>query len=448
MPQIKSSFILNSNQPNFTRDKFNTLLEMSKVTNNVMDTGHISYCTETGRHYIFRGDLEKNSSTGYFRELTFQDALEVESKSDLFNYNASLISQMPLGKLVYCKEDGLIYYNYYPQHNNTTGHFNLLVDLQSSNYINKTDDEWIDIKRDVLDLKNAGMVSYDTPSDMKNESTDNLKLMKEGQLAYCKSIDNHYYLPDYYMDGVNDGYFGYFRTVCDKNSVEPIITQPSLKASVEYNESDYNESGWGLFVRDGKNILLITDKSEKPNIKAVRIEADRGLINYKYFPYHEGPTEIDYIGTSTLISDMYGKDDNDVMGDNLYYISTKVSGETPIPTDINGIERKDLQWDRSKAINSNHVIVNKTKPWKATTGKGLIEQPLIPWEEEMIGYAKLLPTCKQQQQFEIPSGRELKGLYIKGLSGYVDDSSHWRRSGNIYTYKEGPRGEVELKIVF
>ena len=145
MPQIKDSFEFNSNRPNFTRDRFATKTEMANIMINQMDTGHISYCVETGRHYIYRDDLTKNNDTGYFRELTFQDALVVNNTDELKNMNDSVVRQMPSGKLVYCKSDNQIYYNCYPSRK-TYGYFNLLVNIQDSKYVSTESELWINMQ--------------------------------------------------------------------------------------------------------------------------------------------------------------------------------------------------------------------------------------------------------------------------------------------------------------
>ena len=51
--QLHSNFELNSKLPNFTRDSFKTLTEMNRVDPQYMDEGHISYCEETDKHYVY-----------------------------------------------------------------------------------------------------------------------------------------------------------------------------------------------------------------------------------------------------------------------------------------------------------------------------------------------------------------------------------------------------------
>lgn len=66
MPQIKSSFTLNSKYPLDIRDSFDTLEEL-KNPGILFDEGHITYCKETGKHYIY-DDKYWNNLSGYFKE--------------------------------------------------------------------------------------------------------------------------------------------------------------------------------------------------------------------------------------------------------------------------------------------------------------------------------------------------------------------------------------------
>jgi hypothetical protein len=70
MASIIESFDLYGTMPNFTRDKLNTLEELRNVNIWSYDVGHIVYCSETKKHYIFRGNsVEFDEEIGYFREL-------------------------------------------------------------------------------------------------------------------------------------------------------------------------------------------------------------------------------------------------------------------------------------------------------------------------------------------------------------------------------------------
>lgn len=70
MPQIKSGFTLKSKSPNFERDSFETKFEMKNVEVGHMDEGHISYCKEDGKHYVFSINNKYDIETGYFKIFT------------------------------------------------------------------------------------------------------------------------------------------------------------------------------------------------------------------------------------------------------------------------------------------------------------------------------------------------------------------------------------------
>ena len=214
------------------------------------------------------------------------------------------------------------------------------------------------------------------------------------------------------------------------------------------------DNNWHIIEKDGKKIIVITESSTVPNIHAVQPEINRGMINYEHFPYVEGDKKYNYIGDGDITTDMYIENNTLVFGDNIFYVSGKIQGDTPIPIDMDGIELLDLQWKNTKAIVSNNVIVNSSKDWKASTTKnGLTVQPPIPWDETMIGEAKLLPSFITPQSFTIPEGRTLKHIYIYSMFGnYIEeDLSNYRKTQNVYTYdtsKCGHRGEVQIKIEF
>ena len=124
MPQIKSSFILRSKAPNFERDSFNTLSSMRNVNPGWIDEGHISYCRETRKHYVFSSYNEYDETTGYFRLFVTNTQSGGSGECScgvnrVFNTledmrNVSMISgDIDLGSIVYCKETKLPYYSDY-----------------------------------------------------------------------------------------------------------------------------------------------------------------------------------------------------------------------------------------------------------------------------------------------------------------------------------------------
>lgn len=68
--ELIDNFKYRSKRPNFERDTVSTKEEMLNMNPSFYDDGHITYCKEDGKHYVFKYNEEtKNSETGYFQEL-------------------------------------------------------------------------------------------------------------------------------------------------------------------------------------------------------------------------------------------------------------------------------------------------------------------------------------------------------------------------------------------
>ena len=67
--QINNNFDYKGNQPNFERDQFETLELMRSADERSLDNGHISYCEETGKHYVFNENNDIDVETGKWRLL-------------------------------------------------------------------------------------------------------------------------------------------------------------------------------------------------------------------------------------------------------------------------------------------------------------------------------------------------------------------------------------------
>ena len=67
--QINNNFDYKGNQPNFERDQFETLELMRSADERSLDNGHISYCIETGKHYVFNENNVIDVETGKWRLL-------------------------------------------------------------------------------------------------------------------------------------------------------------------------------------------------------------------------------------------------------------------------------------------------------------------------------------------------------------------------------------------
>ena len=72
--QVNSNFNYKGSKPNFERDRFETLELMRSADERSLDNGHISYCIETGKHYVFN----KNNTTLILTETQFHVIISVK----------------------------------------------------------------------------------------------------------------------------------------------------------------------------------------------------------------------------------------------------------------------------------------------------------------------------------------------------------------------------------
>lgn len=67
---IASNFGLQSKLPNFERDQFDTLDSLKAFPETSLDEGHISYCLETNKHYVFRSGNTPDPVLGKWEALS------------------------------------------------------------------------------------------------------------------------------------------------------------------------------------------------------------------------------------------------------------------------------------------------------------------------------------------------------------------------------------------
>lgn len=68
--QIGDNFNYQGQKPNFERDSFDSFAEMKAFPVTSVDDGHISYCAEDGRHYVFNSANDEDAITGRWRQLS------------------------------------------------------------------------------------------------------------------------------------------------------------------------------------------------------------------------------------------------------------------------------------------------------------------------------------------------------------------------------------------
>ena len=66
--------------PNFERDQFATLADMKEVVDTI-DEGHMSFCKETKKHYVFQSSNSLDATTGKWREIADPAAVEASKQA-------------------------------------------------------------------------------------------------------------------------------------------------------------------------------------------------------------------------------------------------------------------------------------------------------------------------------------------------------------------------------
>lgn len=82
---IGDNFSYNGKKPNFERDSFETLAALKVFAEANIDNGHIAYCAETNKHYIFNSSNSDDATTGKWRVLESEFSNKV-NVSDLDAY--------------------------------------------------------------------------------------------------------------------------------------------------------------------------------------------------------------------------------------------------------------------------------------------------------------------------------------------------------------------------
>lgn len=70
---IGDNFDYKGQKPNFARDSFDTLADMKAFAETSIDDGHISFCKEDSKHYVYNSANEEDATTGKWREFSGVD---------------------------------------------------------------------------------------------------------------------------------------------------------------------------------------------------------------------------------------------------------------------------------------------------------------------------------------------------------------------------------------
>ena len=93
---IGDNFSYNGKKPNFERDSFETRAALKAFAEANIDNGHIAYCVETNKHYIFNDSNSDDTTTGKWRVLESEFSNKVD-QSDLTTQLATKEDKFTVG---------------------------------------------------------------------------------------------------------------------------------------------------------------------------------------------------------------------------------------------------------------------------------------------------------------------------------------------------------------
>ena len=96
---IGDNFSYNGKKPNFERDSFETLAALKSFAEANIDNGHIAYCAETNKHYIFNDSNSDDPTTGKWRvlESEFSDKVNVSDLDAYLTKTDAQATYQPIG---------------------------------------------------------------------------------------------------------------------------------------------------------------------------------------------------------------------------------------------------------------------------------------------------------------------------------------------------------------
>lgn len=97
---IGDNFSYNGKKPNFERDSFETLAALKSFAEANIDNGHIAYCVETNKHYIFNSSNSDDTSTGKWRilESEFSNKVDISDLNGYLTKDEAQSTYQPIGE--------------------------------------------------------------------------------------------------------------------------------------------------------------------------------------------------------------------------------------------------------------------------------------------------------------------------------------------------------------
>ena len=96
---IGDNFSYNGKKPNFERDSFETLATLKAIPEANIDNGHIAYCIETNKHYIFNDSNSDDATTGKWRvlESEFSNKVDISDLDEYLTKTDAQSTYQPIG---------------------------------------------------------------------------------------------------------------------------------------------------------------------------------------------------------------------------------------------------------------------------------------------------------------------------------------------------------------
>lgn len=509
--QLHSNFELNSKLPNFTRDSFKTLNEMNLVDPQYMDEGHISYCEETDKHYVYN----TVNNRAIWTELIGGEVTVVAKPE---NANKALADTLNPGSLVFVKSTDRLYYKGFTkaiENHDPEGKVSAwlhpiipITELEKTylkkvdadnKYLTKTGAENTylskdEATRDYLTKDDADdkYLNSDDAGDIylgKTDAANTYLKITTAESDYIKKaeiedfIDNYvpsqeYRTAEVWTD-VAKGLQGKtgqeivkeelaYSQILDEiifNEVLQHYTTPSLKIKLNLKQ-------WlpdGVWYDEKAHIVTVTERNGPDIGKFAAEDIVNSLI-----------VETNKAYTNGIISNSLNQNNSKVIcqvqdenGEWVDYASDETTSHIPVkltagvyryyfighfwksvnPIKNNRGEVKEY-WDESTPIqSSNYITINVSKPVKYNTTQGMVESGPTYWDKVVVDYFTLPATCQASQKFILP--RKAKHIYIwNDICGYAEDLSFVETvsgSDYIYEYKhqtEGHRGSIKIKVEF
>ena len=312
---IGDNFNYQGQKPNFERDSFDTLESMISYPETSIDDGHISYCKETGKHYIFNSSNE-STDTGKWREfsagtyvidylpepsgtVTREQYNELRQAIDN-NYNIIFKTGLILYPLMAQNNDSYIMLSFFNDSSIGTGIHNISIeeDLTYATRVVKIPAFYLLQFSSESDTGNITQTQYnDLKVAVNNSYTIAIRRGVGGELQFCTTTfyDSN---SEIYLQSANHHHFTYITITPDLTYTIENDTAPWEIAGTEGQVYTYTSNG-GLWKDIPNASGPIKDFNDAPEVVkntfgAAAVGAD-SIQNYDELAEAVGTTIVTYL---------------------------------------------------------------------------------------------------------------------------------------------------------